>query len=260
MNTISILQPPSDEYLRIAGEKYGLSQDFIDTHEHPQEDYVSVSGDLPVCVVADGVTLDVEELVDQGVPYPNPSPSGRVAEIFCESVTTFSADVYDSFDQPDIKRVFAQANERVAEYNQTVNRKELVNNPTGEFAATGAFLVKKRNTVYWATICDSVFAHFDSEMNQKFMSTGSCDPYAVINGEDRVVDFTESGVRNAEAGDKLFLFTDGFEHYFNHEQFLQFFTEWEDGLPERVRNFSQKIAQEKPKKFGHERSLIAIRV
>ena len=156
--------------------------------------------------------------------------------------------------------MFVQANERVAEYNQTVNRKELVNNPTGEFAATGAFLVKKRNTVYWTSICDSFFAHFDNEMNHKFTSTGSCDPYAVINGESRMVNFTESGVRNVDQGDKLFLYTDGFEHYFNHEQFLQFFTEWRDGLQEQVRNFSQKIAQEKPKKFGHERSLIAIRV
>jgi len=75
-----------------------------------------------------------------------------------------------------------------------------------------------------------------------------------------MVNFTESGVRNAEAGDKLFLFTDGFEHYFNHEQFLQLFAEWENGVLRKVRDFSQKIAQERPQKFGRERSLIAIRV
>lgn len=261
MQAVSITQQASDEFLQASAEKYNLSQEEIDViGTPPQEDNFVVADDHPVFAVADGVTLDVDVLAEKEIPYLNPSPSARVAEIFCESAVEFATEIYASFDQPDLERVFAEANERVAEYNKTVDRKELVNNPTGEFAATGVFAVKKGSTVYWASICDSFFAHFDSDMNKKFMSSGSCDPYAVINGEARMVEFLEAGSREVESGDKLFLLTDGFEHYMSHDKFLDLFRNWEGNVKQRVRSISQKLAKEKPDKYGHERTLLAIRV
>jgi len=82
VDTISISQPAHDKYDQLAGEKHGLDQEFIDKIERSQEDRVIIADKLPIFTVADGVTLDVEELSSQDLPYPDPPPSGRVAQVF----------------------------------------------------------------------------------------------------------------------------------------------------------------------------------
>jgi serine/threonine protein phosphatase PrpC len=101
-------------------------------------------------------------------------------------------------------------------------------------------------------------AHFDKDMNAKFMSTGLCSPYAVINGEERVTGHLEKGVFDLENGDRIFVFTDGFEHYVKNNDFLEIFKNWENNLEKRIREFSKSMNLKDPENYGHERSLIAI--
>jgi hypothetical protein len=103
-------------------------------------------------------------------------------------------------------------------------------------------------------------AHFDKDMNVKFMSSGLCSPYAVINGEERMAEYLEKGVFDLENGDRIFVFTDGFEHYVKNNDFLEIFKNWENDLERRIAEFSKSMNLKDPENYGHERSLIAILV
>lgn len=260
MKYFSILEPPTSEALKIFAEKRNLSGHLTENYKHPQEDYLAVLDQPTVFVVADGVTLDFEKLDRDGKKYPNPSPAGAVAKIFCESVVKSASNKYDNFDEDSVAEIFKEANSEVKKYNQKIGESDISGNITGFYAATGAFVVTKDNKAYWASICDSFAAHFDSEMNLKFMSSGSCIPYAVINGEERMAEHLESGIFDLEIGDRIFVFTDGFEYYVRNSGFLEFFKNWDQGLKERIREFSRKVNRIDPEKYGHERSLIAVLV
>lgn len=97
-------------------------------------------------------------------------------------------------------------------------------------------------------------------MNIKFMSTGLCTPYAVINGEKRMAEHLEKGVSDLATGDRIFVFTDGFEHYVKNIDFSNLFRDWNDDLKERIAEFSKEMNLKDPENYGHERSLIAILV
>ena len=90
------------------------------------------------------------------------------------------------------------------------------------------------------------------------MSSGSCTPYAVINGEKRMLNYLESGVFNLKKSDRVLVFTDGFEHYVKNPKFLELFKKWDENLENRIAEFSKEMNLENPEKYGHERSLIAI--
>ena len=119
-------------------------------------------------------------------------------------------------------------------------------------------MVIKDNKAYWASICDAFMAHFDKDMNIKFISSGLCSPYAVINGEERMEEHLEKGVFDLETDDKIFVFTDGFEHYVKNPDFLKIFKDWDDNLKDRIAEFSKEMNHKDPENYGHERSLIAV--
>ena len=156
--------------------------------------------------------------------------------------------------------IFKESNNKVNEYNQKIGKSDISGNFTEFYAATGAFVIIKNTKAYWASICDSFVAHFDKEMNPKFMSSGLCTPYAVINGEERMAAYLEKGVLNLEKDDRIFVFTDGFEHYVKNSNFLELFKNWSDSLKKRIVEFSKEMNLKDSEKYGHERSLIAISI
>ncbi|MCA9357176.1 hypothetical protein KC872_03105 [Candidatus Kaiserbacteria bacterium] len=195
-----------------------------------------------------------------GRPYPDPSPAGNVSKIFCNEVVSKAEELYPIFEEELITETFIYANSKVEEYNKQEGEVIISGNVTGKFSATGSFMICKDNKVFWMSICDSYFAHFDKNMNLKFISSGLCNPYAVINGEPRMVDRIESGSFNIDLDDRLFVFTDGFYHYVKDKDFLNLFLNFEDSLIERVVDFSKVKTPIDPDKFGHERSLIAVKI
>jgi hypothetical protein len=258
MQYFSILEQSSKEAIWALAEKRGLTENLPENYRHPQEDYILVSENPPVFVVADGVTLNFHKLIEKGEKYPDPSPAGEVARIFCEAVVENVKEKHETFNAGDTKEIFEQANTVVAGYNKKAGKSEISGNMTGFFAATGAFVVVKEDKAYWASICDSFVAHFDKNMNLKFMSSGSCSPYAVINGEERMIEYIENEIFNLEDKDRVLIFTDGFEHYVRNPDFLNIFNEEGSDLKEKIKEFSNKMNLKDPEKYGHERSLIVV--
>ena len=258
MKQISILESPSKEVVRAFAEKRNLTEHLTEAWQHPQEDFLIASNEPPVFVVSDGVTLNFMKLIENNTKYPDPSPAGDVAKIFCEAVVQYAKEKYKVFGEGGIVDVFKYANNQVRDYNEKVGKTDISGNQTGYYSATGALVIIKDNKAHWASICDSFIAHFDKEMNLKFMKWGWCKPYAVINGEERMADHIESGILNIAEGDHAFVFTDGFEYFMQNPDFLKLFKEWDEGLNDRITEFSKGANLKDPEKYGHERSLIAI--
>lgn len=258
MKYLSILEQPTKEAIRAFAEKRNLSEHLPETYQHPQEDYLIASNSPPIFIVSDGVTLNFKKLVEDNAKYPNPSPAGEVAKIFCESVIKNATEEYGEFDASQIVEIFKDANGKVKNYNEQVGKSDISGNITGFYAATGSFVIIKNNEAYWASICDAFVAHFDKDMNVKFMSTGLCSPYAVINGEERMAEHLEKGIFDLKSGDRIFVFTDGFEHYVKNNDFLEIFKHWENNLENRIGEFAKSMNLKDPENYGHERSLIAI--
>ena len=87
MNYFAITEPPSKKFVRLTLEKMGWGpEDFkkFSHHKHSGEDFLSISKKYPIFAVGDGVTL-IQYLLEKK-EYPNPSPAGEVAKIFCDSV------------------------------------------------------------------------------------------------------------------------------------------------------------------------------
>ncbi len=259
MKYFSILEPPSKEAVRAFAEKRNLINHLPEVYQHPQEDFLIASDTPPVFVVSDGVTLNFMKLIENNnVNYPNPSPAGDVSRIFCEAVVKRVKEKYETVSEEDVTDVFKYANKEIRDYNEKVGKSDVSGNSTGYYSATGSFAIIKDTKAYWASICDSFIAHFDREMNLKFMSSGLCKPYAVINGEERMADYLESGILDLKKSDRIFVFTDGFEHYMENSDFLELFEEWDEDLKRRIAEFSKEMNLEDPEKYGHERSLIAV--
>lgn len=258
MKYFSILEPPSKEAVRAFAEEKNLIDYLPEVYQHPQEDFLIASDMPPVFVVSDGVTLNFIKLIDKNMKYPNPSPAGDVSRIFCGAVVKRAKEKYEPFGERDIIDVFKYGNNEVYRYNEKIGKSNISGNPTGYYSATGSFAVIKNHRAYWASICDSFIAHFGKEMNLKFMSSGLCKPYAVINGEDRMSNYLESGVLNLDKDDRIFVFTDGFEYYMKNSEFLELFKKWDENLENHIAKFSKKANSEDPEKYGHERSLIAV--
>ncbi len=260
MQYLSILEQPTKEAIRAFAEKRNLTEHLPEGYQHPQENYLIASNSPPIFVVSDGVTLNFKKLVEDNQKYPNPSPAGEVAKVFCEVAIKSATEKYGEFDASQIVEVFKEANSEVKRYNEKVGKSDISGNITGFYAATGSFIIVKNDKAYWTSICDAFAAHFDKDMNVKCMSSGICSPYAVINGEEKMANHLEKGVFDLESGDRLFVFTDGFEHYTRNADFLEIFKNWDDGLKERITAFSKAMNLKDPENYGHERSLIAILV
>lgn len=258
MQHLSIIEQSTREAVKAFIKERNLSKYQSEDYRHPQEDYLLASKSSSVFVVADGVTLNFRKLMDDGVKYPNPSPAGKVAKIFCKAVVESVREKRDKFNKKTLIEIFKEANGEVKKYNKKVGKSDVSGNQTGFYSATGAFAIIEDKRSYWASICDSFVAHFDKKMNKKFMSSGCCSPYAVINGEEKMAKHLEAGVFNLASGDRIFIFTDGFEHYLKNPEFLKIFKHWDDGILKRIAKFSKKMNLKNPENYGHERSLIAI--
>lgn len=260
MKYLSIIKPTSKELVKRFAEKRNLVGYVKENYSYSQEDYLIASDTPPVFVVSDGVTLDFMKLVENNQPYPNPSPAGVVAKIFCEEVVEGVKERYANFNLDSIVEVFKEANNKVGEYNKKIGKTGISGNRTGFYSSTAAFVVVKGGRAYWASICDSFVAHFDGEMNLKFMSTGVCTPYAVVNGEEYMAEHLEKGVFDLEEGDKAFVFTDGFEPYVKNPDFQKLFLNCDDSIQKRISEFSDRVTFEDVEKYGHERSVVVISV
>lgn len=262
-------------------------------HNHPQEDFFCCSSELPIFCVADGVTL----CVDKGGDYPKESGAGQAAKLFCQAAVSAGERLYSKFSKNDILETFLVANDAVRQYNLSCGlRKETINFWDKDFfSVTTAFGLVKNNKIYWWSLCDSGLALFDSKGGRRFSSPdgwhffkknipqnwdqlskknqtiilhrdfrNTLNPklglqgYGVADGEECAKYYLNTGVLPANPGDKFFIYTDGFENYFRLEEFIEMFLKWPDDLQSELAEFVSLKAKEDPKKFGAEKTLIAV--
>lgn len=298
MKAFSIIEPPIKEFIEMALRHYGIDDPstFLG-HGHPQEDFLLQSNKYPIFVVADGVTL-IQCIIDKGA-YPNPSPAGDVARIFCEALVKSAEERYELFTEADITEIFKAGNEAVRKYNQEHGRTSASTDfwSNDLYAATVSFVVVKNNIAYWGSICDSYVAHVSngelrfkspdcnakteveapkftgdtSDQKAKAIHNwsvrrngvgddGKLTGYGVVTGEDNAERYLNVGRLEVMAGDTLAILTDGFEEYVALPEFISLLQESPDDLGGRLREFTAEKAQENPDKFGHERSLIVVQV
>lgn len=296
MKQFTILEAPSEKFIKLAVEKVGRKLEEFESTLHSQEDFLLKSEKYPIFVVADGVTL-IQYILDKK-NYPNPSPAGDVARIFCEEFIRHAEDKYESFKESDLKDTFKMANDVVGKYNKDHGRtKETVDYWNNDFyAITASFAIIKDSVVYWGSICDSYVMYFDSGGNLKFSSPKCNDlrqvespkfigdttdkvakikytwstirngindkgeriGYGVVTGEPEALDYLSSGSFPIQTGDTLVLLTDGFEDYMKLPEFISLLTSWSPNLESEVKEFTYQKTEEDPETFGHERSLIVV--
>lgn len=297
MKKFSIIEPPAREFVEIALRRYGLDLNELKSEIHPQEDFLLSSNKYPIFVVADGVTL-IQFFIEKK-PYPNPSPAGDVARIFCKALLKAAEDKYESFTESDIKEIFKLGNKSVEKYNQEHGRtKEMVDFWNNDFyAATAAFAIIKDNIVYWGSVCDSYVAHFhgknlsfrspdcnakteaetspfaedssDQKAKAKYTwsikrnginDAGKLVGYGVVTGEEAANRYLNFGKFEVKQDDLIAIFTDGFEDYIHLPKFISIFKDWPHNIEQHIKEFTIIKIKEDPDKFGRERSLHVISV
>jgi len=230
--------------------------------------------------------------------YPNPSGAGEAAKIFCEKAIERAERLYAGFSEKNVLEVFSYANEAIETYNQENGRtKETVNFGTFDFFhVTAAFALIKEDKVFWGTVCDSGVimrsaqeekfksppcsafnklkpsqeysamnreerkAHNHKFFRNKLDGAGNPVGYGVLTGEREVMKYVQHGTLRADAGDLLFVFTDGFESYVELPAFINIFNSWPSDIQKRVEDFTSMKTVEDHKLFGHERTLIAVKM
>ncbi len=151
-------------------------------------------------------------------------------------------------------------------------------------------------TLHWASLCDCYVAQYDSHMRLKFRSpecwpserrcfpadwesrpeidrkkeikrtyrngaeeNGRLCGYGVATGEPAAEKFLNIGTLSLSPGDRVFLYSDGFEYYTELPEFLDLFHRWPTTLEVDLRALTDKKSREDGNKFGHERTLVALR-
>jgi len=262
-------------------------------NSHPQEDYFVISKKHPIFVVADGVSLNFDKDSD----YPKHSGAGDIAKIFCETVISEAEKRYERFEEKDMREIFDIGSKVVLEYNISHGRtKDTINYWDFDlFSATTSFLLIKNNKAYWWSLCDSGATLFNSKGEQLFFSPngwtvcqkflpanwnniiekekikmlhkdyrnainkkGELVGYGVVTGEESAKFYLNTGVLNLNAGDLIFLYTDGFENYFDLKEFINIFKLWPENIEYQLEKIISEKAKADPAKYGSEKTLIAI--
>jgi hypothetical protein len=89
---------------------------------------------------------------------------------------------------------------------------------------------------------------------------GNLIGYGVVTGEKTVEKYLNCGKFPIEAGDMIAVLSDGFENYMKLPEFIDMFKKWQNDLENQVKRFTAKKSLADPKKFGHERTLIVVKI
>lgn len=298
MKTFSCIEPPVPEFEEMVLQRYGINPAEYLVHKHPQEDFVLVSKKYPIYVVADGVTL--AQFLIEKKSYPQVSPSGDIARVFCEALMQAAEERYEQFTEKDILEVFKAGNAAAKMYNQKHGRTKETSDfwHNDLYAATAAFCVIKNDTVYWASIGDSFMSHFragqlifkspglhdrvevdtppqfegqktDRKSRAMFNwsirrnglnADGKRIGYGVVTGEEAAEQYLNMGTFQVQAGDVVIALTDGFEKYLTLLEFVALINKNPETINPHLQALMQQKTREAPDTYGHERSLIIIQV
>jgi len=294
--TFSLWEPASSAFTKFYAKKKNIPYEKLKRFEDHQEDFLVLSQTHPIYAVADGVTMQPKKPEDYPIPSGAGEVAKIFCQTAVSELEKIydefeKKDLLTIFDLGN-KAVgeYNKANGRTLE---TINYADF-----DLFAATVAFAVVCDKQVYWSALCDSFVAHFDKHGKKKFMSPdpwavkigkdvlkayadtkgdhgkkanvranfrnglGPNDEligYGVVTGEEAAKKYLHTDLLEVEAGDIVFLTTDGFSEYFDLPEFIKLFNDWPDDLEAQVKAMTSQKSKQDPNKFGHERSVIAFK-
>lgn len=216
----------------------------------PQEDFYQNSDS--VFVVADGIKHDLVNGL-----YPNPSDSGKVAEIICETVIKELNDTNKEID--DIRNAVEKANKEVKKFNKTTKLyKERESNGYTIGAAVFAVIVIKEGKLLYGVLDDcylSIFSddlvdhptlksfvdksakHYDANYdwsktgdrkvwrkkyrNNKLDIEGRKLGYGAVDGRKGFEKYVQYGEEILKSNDLICLYTDGFIKIMKDTEFVK---------------------------------------
>ncbi len=260
---------------------------------HPKEDYYKISSRYPIYAIADGVTLEKN---NQGI-YPDPSGAAEVAGLFCATVVYSLKKYYDKEQPPDMKKVFYDANHVIAEYNKNHDRSFATSNfwDNDLYATCAVYACIYNNVVYWASIGDCLISHLrkgvcvftspnqmrpivnslpdewasysKQEVKKLIRSTyrNSLDEQGVITGygsatgENNAEHYLQSDTFSLTTGDKVILYSDGFEAYFTHHEWISLLAS-DHCTQGSISTMTKHYEAIDPDTYGREKTIISIKV
>lgn len=295
MKLLAFAEPTASTLVEAALRKYGASTGFASEWQLPPEDYFIVSRKCRAAVVADGVTIIAR--LYAGRDYPNPSPALKAAKCFCRAFIHQVEKAELVFEQPAMERWFRVGNSAVRKYNQSVGR-NASNIDYWEhdfFATTAASWVQIGHHVYWGAIGDSRIAMLDNCGGLTFCSPvdepsrllvdaaveeegkeraqylartlrnrvdafGNPCGYGVCTGEPAATRYLHAGVAGIHPGSLVVAMTDGFTEYLKLQRFRTLLADWPNNLETQLRELTREMSGVDPYLFGHERSLVAMKL
>ena len=218
-------------------------------YEWHEEDSFLASKTLPILAVADGVTLsDYTGLI---------APFGPkiIADIFCQESVKYVEKHFEELSGQTLLSSYLAANQEVRKYNDS----------QGKIYSTVAALVAIKNRkVFGSRLTDCGFALirkgelvFKTPEFWTWLKKSDRQGYGIINGQIDPTPYVDVYELEAEPGDLLLVFSDGFENHFSVPEFVGLFEGSDlEILETKIREIDRELAGSDEEKYGHERTLV----
>lgn len=211
---------------------------------HPKEDSFAIDQKNQIAVVADGVSL--WKNIEYKNQYPDPSGSGKIADIFCKSAIKASI----KNPQSALKEIFSVANKDSAIINKGRSKYDVFSKHKALFGATACIVKINNQVLEWVKICDCGIVVWNKNGKIKFQKNdyinnsvwpkdidkydsndivfvwrnfmrnsinkkGKLTGYGLVTGEPEAEQYLEHGQIKLQSGDVAAIYTDGFNQYVN---------------------------------------------
>jgi len=269
--------------------------DFIKFDRKPNEDFYLISKTLPIFIIADGVTQSHFRVGKFKGEYAFPAAAKAAAQIFCYTTLEFlerNLLKQNRNFRSLIKGAFNLVNQRIKELNIAEGIDKKLNYFEYDWFDTvgiTGFIIGK--TLYYGYVGDCGLAIFDEKDNLKFQTKDQVSTakefmkkihkdlgnfsfykktlimrrdirnrldgkgFGSFTGEEGVKKYYQIGKQNLKKGDLVVFYSDGFLSYF---QFLEFLKILRKQDKKALNKFTFQKAKKNYKKYGTDRTLIAI--
>lgn len=200
-------------------------------NDKPNEDYILINDNKYYFIILDGVSRDREN-----GKYPNPSPSAEITQLLAKSIYKYLQESTENFpENSNIEKLLYSA---MKFGNETVKKYPKYRQYDFLPGAVGIVSIIVDNVFYYAYIGDCIglkiskkerfiftdkqtklvhkYRHiFDKYTIRNIICNNPNHPYAygVLNGNENVDKFIQTGNFILNHGDKVILATDGVESY-----------------------------------------------
>jgi hypothetical protein len=119
---------------------------------------------------------------------------------------------------------------------------------------------KTGKTMDWRKAEDRQFWRREFRNTHKYQVNGKALAFGALTGEPEMADFLNIGQLDLAQGDLIVFYTDGYKEAIKLQRFLRpLFDAFKNGI-EKLEELDLELAEKEYTKYGHERTLVALRV